>query len=148
MTAGRVCLAPVAAQSILSGLPRPCQRHGRARHLKDSDEMPALAVRHPACYTPLMDADLVTIKSLVLGAGFDRVGVAPTCAAKAPPAWSRSILMVALAALDEAFDYQIFVAYGSQRRWYKFAYEILVANGYQAAGALASLGLRAQPPIY
>ena len=95
-----------------------------------------------------MDADLVTIKSLVLGAGFDRVGVTPASAAKAPPAWSQSILVVALAALDEAFDYQIFVAYGGQRRWYKFAYEILVAKGYQAAGALASLGLRAEPLIY
>jgi epoxyqueuosine reductase QueG len=88
------------------------------------------------------------IKSLVLGAGFDSVGVAPISAAKAPPAWSRSILMVALAALDEAFDYQIFVAYGRQRRWYKFAYEILVAKGYQAAGALARVGIRAEPLIY
>ena len=107
-----------------------------------------LAVRRTAWYTRLMDADLMAIKSFVLGAGFDGVAVAPASAAKAPPAWSRSILVVALAALDEAFDYQIFVAYGSQRRWYKFAYEILVAKGHQAAGALARLGIRAVPLLY
>ena len=95
-----------------------------------------------------MDTDLAMIKSLVLQAGFDLVGVAPASAAKAPPAWSRSVLVVALAALDEAFDYQIFVSYGNRRRWYKFAYEILVAKGYHASGALAALGVRADPLIY
>ncbi len=95
-----------------------------------------------------MNADSVQVKSLVLAAGFDAAGVAPLSATKAPPAWSRSVLLVALAALDEAFDYQIFVAYGAQRRWYKFAYEILVAKGFQAARSLGSLGIRAEPLIY
>ncbi len=95
-----------------------------------------------------MNTSSMQIKSLILKAGFDVVGVAPLSAAKAPPPWSRSVLVVALAALDEAFDYQIFVAYGAQRRWYKFAYEILVAKGYQAAGDLATLGIRAEPLIY
>ena len=88
------------------------------------------------------------VRAAVLAAGFDRVGVAPIDAAKAPPAWARSVLVTVLAALDEAFDYQIFVAYGRQQRWYKFAYEILVAKGYQAAAALGRLGLRAEPLIY
>ena len=51
------------------------------------------------------------IKDLVLQSGFDKVGIAPLSAAKAPPPWTRSVVVVGLAALDEAFDYQIFLAY-------------------------------------
>jgi epoxyqueuosine reductase QueG len=94
-------------------------------------------------------ADLRTVvKSLVLAKGFDKVSVAPANAAKAPPPWTQSVLVTAVAALDEAFDYQIFLAYGKHRRWHKFAYEIIVAQAYQAASALMSVGMRAEPLIY
>ena len=88
------------------------------------------------------------VDEAVLAAGFDRVGVAPAGVAKAPPPWARSVLITVLAALDEAFDYQIFVAYGRRRRWHKVAYEILVAGGYRAAASLAGLGIRAEPLAY
>jgi epoxyqueuosine reductase QueG len=117
---------------------------------------PTLATRKRACYTLGMEAHptpdgraaWTAVKSLVLEAGFDLAGVAPLSVAKAAPAWTQSIVVTALAAMDEAFDYQIFAAYGRERRWHKFAYEILVAKGYQAAGALAGLGIRAEPLLY
>jgi len=109
-----------------------------------------LAASSLPCYNAVMSTVDLTerVRAAVLAAGFDRVGVAPAKAAKAPPPWARTVLVTALAALDEAFDYQIFVAYGRHRRWYKFAYEIMVSKGYQAAAALSGLGIRAEPLIY
>jgi epoxyqueuosine reductase len=89
-----------------------------------------------------------SVKALALSAGCDLVRVAPAGAAKDPPPWTRSILVTGLAALDPAFDYQIFVTYGGRRRWHKFAYEILMTLGHRAAAALRDLGYRAEPLLY
>jgi epoxyqueuosine reductase QueG len=88
------------------------------------------------------------IRQVVLDAGFDLAGFAPISAAKASLAWARTVVVTAIAAVDEAFDYQIFAAYGGHLRWHKFAYEILVATGYRAAASLAGMGVRAEPLVY
>lgn len=93
-------------------------------------------------------ADKRAILDLVLRSGFDKAGIAPASAAKSPPPWTRSVIVVGLATLDEAFDYQIFVEYERKRRWYKVAYEIIVSQAFQAARSLQALGLRAEPLIY
>lgn len=93
-------------------------------------------------------ADKEQIRQVILDAGFDLAGFAPIAAAKVPPAWARSVVVTAIATVDEAFDYQIFAAYGGHLRWHKFAYQILVATGYRAAAALANAGVRAEPLVY
>jgi epoxyqueuosine reductase len=88
------------------------------------------------------------LKHLALRSGFDKVGIAATAAAKAPPAWTQSVIVVGLATLDEAFDYQISLAYEGKRRWHKVAYQIIVAQAFQTAAVLQRLGFRAEPLIY
>ncbi len=86
-------------------------------------------------------------KQLALEAGFDLVGVLEPAATHGP-AWARSVLVVAYATLDEAYDYSVYVQVRGQRRWNKLAYEVMVARAARLALALRDHGARADPLTY
>ena len=50
------------------------------------------------------------------------------------------MLVLGLATLDEAFDYEMRIAYDGHRRWHKFVYEVLGAKGARLAGRLRAAG--------
>lgn len=92
--------------------------------------------------------DVAAAKALALETGFDKVGVSgPELAPGAPP-WTRSVLVLGLATLDKAFDYEIYIAYDGHRRWHKFVYETLEAKGARLAGRLRTTGLRAEHLLF
>jgi epoxyqueuosine reductase QueG len=86
-------------------------------------------------------------KRLALEAGFDLVGVLDPALAHGPQ-WARSVLVLAYATLDEAYDYNVYVEVRGTRRWSKLAYEVLVARAARLALALRDRGARADPLTY
>jgi len=92
--------------------------------------------------------DAAAAKALALENGFDKVGIVGPELATGGPAWTQSVLVLGLATLDEAFDYEIYVAYDGQRRWGKFVYEMLEAKGARLAGCLRAAGLRAEHLLF
>ncbi len=76
--------------------------------------------------------------------GFDLVGVLDPAATHAPP-WTRAVLVLGYATLDEAYDYNVYVEVRGARRWSKVAYEVLVARAARLALALRDRGARADP---
>lgn len=91
--------------------------------------------------------DAYQTKQLALEAGFDLVGVLDPGHTHGP-AWARSVLVVAYATLDEAYDYCVYVEVRGRRRWSKLAYEVLVARAACLALRLRDLGVRADPLVY
>lgn len=87
--------------------------------------------------------DAKAAKTLALEMGFDKAGVVGPDLAPGAPEWTQSVLVLGLATLDEAFDFEIYIAYEGHRRWHKFIYEILEAKGARLAGQLQSTGCRA-----
>ena len=85
----------------------------------------------------------MAIKALAGEIGFDKVGIIGPEHANGPP-WTRSVLVLALATLDLAFDYEMYIEYDGRRRWHKFVYTILEAQGARLAHALREKGLRAE----
>lgn len=83
------------------------------------------------------------IKRLAGQFGFDKVGVIGPEHANGP-SWTRSVLVLALATLDAAFDYEMYIEYNGRRRWHKFVYTILEAQGARLARFLREEGLRAE----
>ncbi|MGQ9681872.1 MAG: 4Fe-4S double cluster binding domain-containing protein [Anaerolineae bacterium] len=84
---------------------------------------------------------------LALEHGFDMVGVASAAVARGPD-WTRSVLVLAYATLDEAYDYNVYVALPEGRRWSKFAYEVVVARSATLALRLRDWGARAEPLLF
>ncbi len=91
--------------------------------------------------------DTATTKRLALELGFDLVGILSPSATHGP-AWTRSVLVLGYATLDEAYDYNIYVDVRGARRWSKVAYEVLVARAARLALALRDRGARADPLTY
>ncbi len=91
--------------------------------------------------------DTLETKRLALEAGFDLVGVLDPAHTHAP-GWTRSVLVVGYATLDEAYDYNVYVEVRGVRRWSKLAYEVLVARAARLALALRDRGARADPLAY
>ncbi len=91
--------------------------------------------------------DTSQIKRLALEAGFDLAGVLDPATTHAP-AWTRAVLVLGYATLDEAYDYNVYVEVRGQRRWSKLAYEVLVARAARLALALRDHGIRADPLTY
>lgn len=87
--------------------------------------------------------DVAAVKALALETGFDKVGIGGIELAPGAPVWTRSVLVLGLATLDEAFDYEMRIAYDGHRRWHKFVYEVLEAKGARLAGRLRAAGLQA-----
>jgi epoxyqueuosine reductase QueG len=80
--------------------------------------------------------------------GFDLMGVAPAGEFAAVPSWARSVIVLGMAALDRAFDFELYIEAEQEQRWSKWAYERLVAGAARLALALASEGHHAQPLTY
>lgn len=96
-----------------------------------------------------MDGALDTsgTKQLALEIGFDLVGILDPAATQGPP-WTRSVLVLGYATLDEAYDYNVYAEVRGARRWSKLAYEVLVARAARLALALRDRGARADPLTY
>ncbi|MBC7223066.1 MAG: epoxyqueuosine reductase [Anaerolineae bacterium] len=88
-----------------------------------------------------MDAEAV--KALALEVGFDLVGITGPQAGHPLP-WTRSVVVVGLATLDEAFDYEMRIAYEGKRRWYKPIYTALEALAARLAVRLRAQGWQAE----
>ena len=71
-------------------------------------------------------ADAAAVQDLAHRLGADKVGIAAPGSFHLPE-WTRSVVVLGQATLDEAFDYQLHVAYGLVRLWSKWAYERMVA---------------------
>lgn len=84
------------------------------------------------------------IKALASEIGFDKVGIIGPEHANGP-SWTCSVLVLALATLDPAFDYEMYIEYDGRRRWHKFVYTILETQGARLARVLSEKGLRAEP---
>jgi epoxyqueuosine reductase len=82
------------------------------------------------------------------GLGFDMLGIAPASSFPTVPAWTRSVIVLGMAVLDEALDFELYIEQEDGRRWSKWAYERLVAAAAQLALYLLSKGVRAQPLTY
>ncbi len=87
-------------------------------------------------------------KALALETGFDKAGIVGPEVAPGAPGWTRSMLVLGLATLDEAFDYEIYIAYDGHCRWHKFVYAVLEARSARLAGCLRAAGLRADHLLF
>jgi epoxyqueuosine reductase QueG len=79
---------------------------------------------------------------------FDLMGVAPAGEFATVPSWAQSVIVVGMAALDPAFDLELYIEAEQEQRWSKWAYERLVAGAARLALALVAEGHRAQPLTY
>lgn len=80
--------------------------------------------------------------------GVDLFGVAPASAfprllARHP--WVRSVLVLGMAVLDPALDYELYVEEGGRQRWSKWAYERLVVAASRLALRVVADGHLAEP---
>jgi epoxyqueuosine reductase QueG len=80
--------------------------------------------------------------------GFDLLGIAPGDEFPTVPRGTRSIVVLGMAALDRAFDLELYIEEEGQQRWSKWAYERLAAGAARLALALVAEGHRAQPLTY
>jgi epoxyqueuosine reductase QueG len=80
--------------------------------------------------------------------GFDLLGVAPAGEFPALPPWSRSVIVLGMAALDPAFDMEIYLEEAGIRRCSKWAYERIAAGAARLALEAQGQGHRAQPLLY
>lgn len=82
------------------------------------------------------------------GLGIDLLDVAPGGEFATVPNWTRSVIVLGMAALDPAFDLELYIELEGEQRWSKWAYERLVAGAGQLALALGQHGCRAQALTY
>lgn len=88
--------------------------------------------------------DVVSVKTLARKLGCDKVGIT-TPAGFHLPEWTRSVIVLGQATLDEAWDYQMHLFYDGRRFWSKPIYERLVAIAGRLALALVRAGFAAEP---
>jgi epoxyqueuosine reductase QueG len=91
--------------------------------------------------------DATTVKAWAHELGADKVGIT-TPEGFHLPDWTRSVIVLGQAALDEAWDYQLHIAHGAVHLWSKWAYERLVALAGRLALALGEAGFRSAPLTY
>jgi epoxyqueuosine reductase len=87
--------------------------------------------------------DAKAVKDLAMDVGFDLVGITDPQPGHPIP-WTRSVIVLGLATLDEAFDYQTFIAYEGKQRWYKPIYTALEALSARLARRLREQGWQAE----
>lgn len=80
--------------------------------------------------------------------GFELFGVAEAAKFPTVPCWTRSIVVLGMAALDPAWDLEMYIELGGTQRWSKWAYERLAGGASRLALALIGAGHRAQPLTY
>ncbi|MGQ9585182.1 MAG: hypothetical protein ACUVXG_07255 [Anaerolineae bacterium] len=87
--------------------------------------------------------DAKEVKALALEIGFDLAGITIPQPGHPLP-WTRSVVVLGLATLDEAFDYEMRIAYEGKRRWYKPIYTALEALSARLARRLREEGWQAE----
>lgn len=103
-----------------------------------------LLVMRPQGGTVLEAVDAASVKALARELGCDKVGIT-TSEGFSLPAWARSVIVLGQATLDEAWDYEMYLAYDGRTFWSKPIYERLVAVAGRLALALGQAGARAEP---
>lgn len=88
--------------------------------------------------------DAASVKTLARRLGCDKVGIT-TPEGFHLPEWTRSVIVLGQATLDEAWDYQMHLFYDGRRFWSKPIYERLVAIAGRLALALVRAGFAAEP---
>jgi epoxyqueuosine reductase QueG len=88
------------------------------------------------------------LREWALGLGFDLLGVAPAAEFPTVPDWSRSVVVLGMAALDPAMDMEMYIEQEGCRRWSKWAYERIVAGAARLALEIERRGHSAQPLTY
>ncbi|MBN1484530.1 MAG: epoxyqueuosine reductase [Chloroflexia bacterium] len=88
--------------------------------------------------------DAATVKELSRRLGCDKVGIAGPESFNLP-SWTRSVIVLGQATLDEAWDYELYIAYEGKVLWSKPIYERLVAIAGRLALAISQAGCRAEP---
>ena len=88
--------------------------------------------------------DASTVKAWARELGCDKVGIT-TPEGFHLPSWTRSVVVLGQATLDEAWDYEMRIEYGGRRFWSKPIYERLVALAGRLALRLVGAGFRAEP---
>jgi epoxyqueuosine reductase QueG len=96
----------------------------------------------------VMDLTLDEVKDEAHHLGFDLCGVAPAGDFPGVPAWARSVVVLGMAALDAAWDLEMYVEEAGTRRWSKWAYERLAGGAARLALWLLEAGWRAQGLTY
>lgn len=94
------------------------------------------------------DFSLNDIRAEAYRLGFDLCGVAPAAEFPGVPGWARSVLVLGMAALDPAWDLEMYIEEAGARRWSKWAYERLAGGAARLALWLADAGWRAQGLTY
>jgi epoxyqueuosine reductase len=92
--------------------------------------------------------DSAAIKAKADEIGFDLVGIVPAGRFNLPEPYSsftRSVIVLGVATLDEAFDYNIAIEFDGKRRWSKHVYELLMAKAAWLAMWLQDEGFKARP---
>jgi len=88
--------------------------------------------------------DAATVKDWARQLGCDKVGMTTPEAFHLPP-WTRSLIVLGQATLDEAWDYEIYIAYDGRVLWSKPIYERMVALAGRLALAIVQAGFPAEP---
>ncbi len=88
--------------------------------------------------------DAAEVKVLARQLDCDQVGIT-TPEAFHLPAWTRAVVVLGQATLDEAWDYEMRVDYGGRSFWSKPIYERLVAIAGRLSLALTQTGFRSEP---
>ena len=92
----------------------------------------------------LRRVDAASVKALARELGCDKVGITTPEGFRLPE-WTRSVIVLGQATLDEAWDYQMHLFYDGRRFWSKPISERLVAVAGRLALALVQAGFPAEP---
>ncbi len=95
----------------------------------------------------LDQVDAAAVKALARQLGWDKVGIT-TPEGFHLPAWTRSVIVLGMATLDEAWDYQLHIAYREKHLRSKWAYERMEARSGRLALILVQAGFRSEPLTY
>jgi len=88
--------------------------------------------------------DAARVKELARAMGADKVGIT-TPEGFHLPEWTRAVIVLAQATLDEAWDYELRMVYDGRYFWSKPIYERLTAIAARLALALEQAGFRSEP---
>jgi epoxyqueuosine reductase QueG len=86
--------------------------------------------------------------SQAMDLGFDLLGIAPNDEFPTVPPWTRSVVVLGMAALDPFLDVELYAEFEGRKRWSKWAYERLTAGAARLALRLVADGHSAQPLTY
>lgn len=96
----------------------------------------------------LHTVDAKKVKARAAELGFDMAGIVRASEFDLPEPfrpWTRSVIVLGIATLDDGFDYSITIEYDGSRHWSKHIYEFLEAKAATLAFWLIDQGFQARP---